>query len=121
MRNYKTLNAWKIAMELVKEIYMLTKSYPREEIYGLTSQTRRAAVSVPSNIAEGMGRNHKADTVRFLHIARGSLYELETLVAIAINTEMIQLTEMKHVLDLVENTTKVLSGLISYTEKSKLK
>ena len=66
-----------------KEIYKLTQLYPKEERYGLTSQTNRAAVSIPANIAEGLGRNHKKDTIQFLHISRGSAYEVETLLSIA--------------------------------------
>ena len=77
MTNYKKLEAWKKSMELVKEIYEITRSFPREELYALTSQIKRAAVSVPCNIAEGSGRNYKKDTIQFLHIARGSLYEVE--------------------------------------------
>ncbi|HET7896157.1 MAG TPA: four helix bundle protein, partial [Flavisolibacter sp.] len=75
MRNYQTLEAWKKSMELVKEIYLVTKQYPKEELFALSSQTKRAAISIPSNIAEGMGRQYKKDTVHFLHIARGSVYE----------------------------------------------
>ena len=63
MRNYKDLDAWKNAMQLVKEVYLLTKKFPKEELYALTSQTKRAAVSVPSNIAEGLGRQYKKDTL----------------------------------------------------------
>ena len=63
MSNYKTLDAWQQSMQLVKEIYLITKTFPKEELYALTSQTRRAAVSVPSNIAEGVGRNYKKDTI----------------------------------------------------------
>ena len=62
MRNYKDLDAWKNAMQLVKEVYLLTKRFPKEELYALTSQTKRAAVSVPSNIAKGLGRQYKKDT-----------------------------------------------------------
>ena len=76
MKNYKQLDAWQVAMSLVKEIYLATKKYPKEELYALTSQTKRAAVSVPANIAEGLGRQYKKDTLQFLHISRGSLYEL---------------------------------------------
>ena len=64
-------------METVKEVYDITKLYPIEEKYGLKSQTNRAAVSIPSNIAEGLGRNYKKDTIQFLHISRGSAYEVE--------------------------------------------
>ncbi len=75
---YTELEAWKESRKLVQEIYKITKNYPKEEVYALTSQIRRSAVSVPSNIAEGCGRRTSADTIQFLHIARGSLYELET-------------------------------------------
>ena len=89
MTSYKTLEAWKKSMDLVKDIYLLVKKYPKEELYGLTSQTKRAAVSVPCNIAEGVGRNHDKDTIQFLHTARGSMYELETLLNIAVMVEII--------------------------------
>src|ERR1700712_2784613 len=90
MTSYKKLEAWKKSMELVKEIYSLTKGFPKEEIYGLTSQLKRAAVSIPTNIAEGSGRNYKKDTVQFLHISRGSIYEVETLLNIAVVIEIIK-------------------------------
>ncbi len=83
MTNYKKLEVWIFSMETVKEIYKLTKSYPTEERYGLITQTNRAAVSIPANIAEGMGRNYKKDTIQFLHISRGSAYEVETLLNVA--------------------------------------
>src|SRR4051812_25471996 len=89
MRNYQKLEAWKISMELVKDIYLLTKYYPKEELYSLTSQTKRAAISIPSNIAEGMGRQYKKDTFEILYIARGSVYELETHLNIAVMTNII--------------------------------
>lgn len=78
MTGYKNLEVWKKSMQLVKEVYTITVVFPKQEAYGLTSQTRRAAVSVPANIAEGCGRLFKKDTRQFLHVARGSLYELET-------------------------------------------
>ena len=65
MRSYKDLDAWKNAMQLVKEVYLLTKKFPKEELYALTSQTKRAAVSVPSNIAEGLGRQYKKSLCSF--------------------------------------------------------
>ena len=97
MSNYKELDAWKVSMELVKEIYLVIKKYPKEELYGLTSQTKRAAVSVPSNIAEGIGRQYKKDTVQFLHISRGSLYELETLLNIAVMVEIVTENEFQKI------------------------
>jgi len=78
MKTHKDLQVWKRSMDLVEKIYVLTKDFPSEEKYGLTSQMRRAAVSIPSNIAEGAARNSTKEYIRFLYIALGSLSELET-------------------------------------------
>ena len=80
MTNYKRLNFWAKAHELAKEIYGATKTFPKSELYGMTSQIRRAAVSVPTNIAEGCGRTSKAELKRFLVIASGSAAEVEYLL-----------------------------------------
>lgn len=77
-KSYRELDAWKEARKMTKEIYIITKKFPDDEKFCLTQQMRRAAVSVPANIAEGVGRNHTKDTIQFLYISRGSLYELET-------------------------------------------
>ncbi len=118
MTDYKKLEVWKQSMDIVEAIYELTKKYPIDERYGLTGQTRRAAVSIPSNIAEGVGRNHRRDTIQFLHIARGSMYELETLMDIAI---MIQIADVKEV-DLLKikltDCIKLINGLINYFENT---
>jgi four helix bundle protein len=82
-RNYRDLLAWKRAMDLVEQVYRLSALFPREEMYGLRVQLRRATVSVPSNIAEGQGRRTKKEFSRFLSIAHGSLREIETQVLIA--------------------------------------
>jgi four helix bundle protein len=121
MTNYKKLEAWKKSMELVKEIYHLTKSFPKEELYALTSQVKRAAVSVPCNIAEGSGRNYKKDTIQFLHIARGSLYEVDTQLDIAVMVDIVPKKALETIIPLVEDCLKILNGLISYYEKSNLK
>lgn len=121
MRNYQTLDAWKKSMDLAKEIYLLTKIYPKEELYALTSQTKRAAVSIPSNIAEGMGRQYKKDTLHFLHIARGSLYELETHLNIAVMIDMVEEKKVTKTRGLIEEVAKFLNGLINYMEKAALK
>lgn len=104
-------------MSLVKEVYTITKLYPKEELFALTSQTKRAAVSIPSNIAEGIGRNYKKDTLQFLHISRGSLYELETLLNIAVMVEIIIEEKVYQVLILIEENIKIINGLISSFEK----
>ncbi|MBC8412215.1 four helix bundle protein [bacterium] len=85
MRIYRDLLVWQKSMELVTGIYKLSKILPKEEIYGLISQMRRSAVSIPANIAEGYGRNSTKDYIRFLLIASGSLYELQTLIEICLN------------------------------------
>ena len=108
-------------MQLVKEVYLLTRSYPKEELFALTSQTKRAAVSIPSNIAEGMGRQHKKDTLHFLHIARGSIYELETHLNIALMIDIIDEDLFKKTTLRIDEVVKMLSGLINYMEKAELK
>jgi four helix bundle protein len=121
MRNYQTLDVWKKSMELVKEIYLLTKKYPKEELFALTSQTKRAATSIPANIAEGMGRQYKKDTIHFLHIARGSVYELETHLNIAMMVNIIEEQNFKSIMNLIDEVIKRLSGLINYMQKAELK
>ena len=83
MRTYEKIRVWQSAMDLVVLIYKATQDFPRSEQFGLVSQMRRASVSVPSNIAEGYGRGAQADRLRIFYIARGSLMELETQIAIA--------------------------------------
>ena len=121
MAAYKNLEAWKHSMQLVKEIYILTKTFPKEEIYALSSQLKRAAVSIPSNIAEGCGRNYKKDTIQFLHIARGSLYETETQVEIAVMNNFIQESDLVSLTTIITTCMKTLNGLINYYEKANLK
>jgi four helix bundle protein len=82
LNSYKDLHVWKKSLELVKEIYSLTEKFPKEEIFGLTSQMRRSAVSVPSNIAEGRSRGTRKDFIQFLRIALGSATELQTQLEI---------------------------------------
>jgi len=116
---YRDLLVWQRAMELVKEIYRVTKSFPKEEVYGLTAQIRRAAIAVPSNIAEGKGRYSTADVNHFLVQARGSLYELETQVLIATDLKYLSEAESKKLLDSSDEVAKLLNGLIrSLREKS---
>ena len=118
MKSYKELEAWIKARFLVKEIYVLTSAFPKEELYGLSSQMRRCAVSVPSNIAEGMGRQFKKETLQFLHIARGSLYELETQLFIANDLNFMKPDRLESLLLQLEESRRLLSGLINYFEKS---
>lgn len=121
MRNYQKLDAWRVSMQLVKGVYMETKNFPKEEIYGMTSQIKRAAVSIPSNIAEGMGRQHKKDTIHFLHVSRGSVYELETHLNIALMVNIMTEESFRKLISLCDDTIRLLNGLINYTEKADLK
>jgi len=122
MTAYKSLEVWKRAMMIVKEVYLLTKSYPKEELFSLTSQTRRAAISIPANIAEGIGRNFKKDTIQFLHVSRGSLYELETHLDIAVMVGLLDVEVYKPIETLIAEEYRLLNGLIkSYENRVELK
>ena len=122
MTAYKNLEAWKKAMKLVSEIYLITKEFPKEELYALTSQIKRAAVSIAANIAEGIGRNYKKDTIQFLHIARGSVYELETLIHVALNVQLISDDTFKMIENMLDEEIRILNGLIkSYKTRTDLK
>jgi four helix bundle protein len=104
-------------MEMVKQIYQLMKSYPKEEMFGLISQTKRAAVSVPTNIAEGAGRKHRSENMQFLHISRGSAYEVETLLCIAVMTNIINQEVYGQINQKLEKIIRLLNGLIHYLEQ----
>lgn len=122
MTTYKNLEAWKLGMRIVQQIYIVTKIYPKEELFALTSQTKRAAVSIPANIAEGIGRNFKRDTIQFLHISRGSIYELETLLNVATLVNILQIETFDTIQIMIEEEKKILNGLInSYETRSDLK
>jgi len=108
-RPHERLQAWKEAMQLVRTIYDLTKTFPREEIYGLTAQMRRAAVSVPSNLAEGAARSSKKEFSQFLSMAKGSLSELET--QLLISADLGYLDRGSGVFDLAVRVAKLLAGL----------
>jgi four helix bundle protein len=113
VQSYRDLVAWNKAMELVTEIYRVTKQFPKEELFGLMSQLRRAAVSIPSNIAEGKGRLSKGEFRQFLGNARGSLAEVETQILIAQNLSYLNVPEANKLLAMVEEVGKVLNGLLS--------
>jgi four helix bundle protein len=112
VKDYRELIAWQKAVDLVEAVYRATRSFPREEIYGLTSQIRRAVVSVPSNVAEGQARNSTADFLHFLSIARGSLKEVETQVIIARRLGYIDEKLERDLTSLTEEVSRLISGLI---------
>ncbi len=99
-------------MILVTEIYKISKEFPKDEIYGLTSQMRRCAISIPSNIAEGYGRNSTNDYLHFLRIARGSLYELQTQMEISINLCYLNRDQFDKLYELSREIERMLSSLI---------
>jgi four helix bundle protein len=113
MKDFRTLNVWNKAHDLTLELYKVTKSFPKEETYGLTSQRRRAASSVGANIAEGCGKNSNADFSRYLQIAFGSACELEYHLLLARDLKMV-LSEQHHGLELrLQEVKRMLASLIS--------
>ncbi len=117
-RTYKDLDIWKKARSLVKEVYLVTRNFPKDEMYGLMSQMRRCAVSIPSNIAEGYGRQFKKETIQFLHIARGSLFELETQFFIASDLGFIETEQLEKLTLQLDDCKKLLNGLIKYFDNT---
>lgn len=113
VRNYSDLIAWQKAMDLVEMVYAATKHFPKEELYGLTNQVRRAAVSVPSNIAEGQGRKSTNEFLRYLSMAHGSLREVETQVIIAARLLYLEERETNDLLALASEVGKLINGLIN--------
>ncbi|MEX0877570.1 MAG: four helix bundle protein [Candidatus Spechtbacterales bacterium] len=110
INSYKDLIVWQKAMDLVEEVYNITSSFPKTEVYGLTSQMRRSAVSIPSNIAEGRNRGSKKDYRRFIFMSRGSGAELQTQIEIAkrLNFKDVNYTKVE---DLLEEVMKMLNKM----------
>jgi len=121
MTNYKTLEIWKKSLLLVKDVYTITRAFPKDELYVLTSQLRRAAISIPANVAEGYGRNHKKDSIQFFHVSRGSLYELETLLNIAFLTGALKESHFNQLSEALDECLKIINGLINYFERTSIK
>jgi four helix bundle protein len=118
---YIELNVWIKNRELSNLVYDVTKNFPREELYGIINQMRRAAISIISNIAEGCGRNHKNDSIHFFYIARGSLYELEAQCYISFDQGFIDVMDLKVLINQISECKKLLNGFINYFEKASLK
>ncbi len=111
---FEKLEAWKISMELVNLIYEVTAKFPDKENYGLISQIRRSAVSIPANIAEGKGRNSDKEFKQFLYISRGSLYETITLLKIAKDQSFLKEKDYECIMIFLRQVQSKLSGLINY-------
>jgi four helix bundle protein len=110
---YRDLIAWQKAKSVALDVYRCTRRFPKDEVYGLSSQMRRAAVSVPSNIAEGKGRYSRKEFLQFLYHARGSLFEFQTQLSIARDLDYIDLASFKSLESQTEELGRILNGLIT--------
>ncbi|HSE48839.1 MAG TPA: four helix bundle protein [Terriglobales bacterium] len=119
--SYRDLKAWQKAIELVVHIYELTGPFPKHELYGLTSQMRRAAVSIASNVAEGKGRSSDRDFVHFLTHSRGSVLELETQLIISARLNLISPKQLQEAEKKAQEVGRILNGLIQSLETGKAK
>ena len=121
IQSYKDLLIWQKGIEITEKVYLLTKSFPSEEIYSLTNQIKRATVSIPSNIAEGFGRNSTKSYVNFLKISRGSLYELETQLIITEKQKFISdLDLLQSINELISEEGKMINSYINKIELSNI-
>jgi four helix bundle protein len=115
VKTHKDLDAWSKAIELVEAVYSLTRAFPKTEMYGLTNQLRRAAVSVPSNIAEGAARRSTKEFIQFLHVALGSVSEVETQVIIAQRLDYVD--DVNSIEEQIEAVRRLILGLIRYLRR----
>ncbi len=113
--SYKDLKVWQKTRTLITAVYRLSQAFPRDEQYGLTSQLKRAAISISCNIAEGFGRYHFKDKKLFYYNARGSLFEVESLLLIATDLELANSTKTAPLLEQIAEISRMLNGLISAT------
>ena len=112
MNSFKELKVWQRSMILATEIYRNTSTFPKEEIYGITSQIRRSSVSIPSNVVEGFGRNSKNEFIRFLRISMGSLFELRTQIELSPNLGFLSEEVFEYLSEITLEIEKMLKGLI---------
>ncbi len=112
IRSYRDLQVWQLGMDLAEACYLLTKRFPKDELFGMTSQIRRAASSVPANIAEGYGRDSKGEYIQFLRVAQGSLKELETHLTLSTRVRLMSESEAKNVLEECDHLGRMLHRLI---------
>lgn len=113
IESYRDLVVWQKAMFLVREVYAVTRSFPKEEQFGLTNQLRRAVVSIPSNIAEGNGRGTTPDYIRFLQIARGSLFETQTQIELSVDLGFLNESSVAPLRSLTNEIERMLNSIIS--------
>ena len=120
IKSYMDLEVWQKSMDMVEEIYRLSKLLPKDEIFGLRAQMRRSAVSVAANIAEGHGRLHRADYLRHLSFAKGSLAETETHLQIAVRLSYLQRSDAKKAWAILQSVGRLLGSLIHALERSQV-
>jgi four helix bundle protein len=114
---YTKLEVWIESRKLANLVYTVTKNFPKEELFSLINQIRRCAVSVPSNIAEGCGRQTSKETIHFLHIYRGSLYELETQIYLSLDQNYLSTIDFEDVLQQIQIYKRLINGFINYYKK----
>ncbi|HEU4496901.1 MAG TPA: four helix bundle protein [Flavobacterium sp.] len=114
---YTKLDVWTEARKLANSVYDVSRQFPKNEIFGLTSQMRRCSISIPSNVAEGCGRQTSKETIRFLYISRGSLYELETQCYLALDQNYVNETQFNSLFELIQSCKRLLNGFINYYKK----
>lgn len=120
IKSYKDLLIWQKGIDIVTDLYQLVENFPKEELYALSSQLKRAAVSIPSNIAEGYGRNSTQSYIHFVSISRGSLFELETQLLVAQKLKFIKNeTLFSNIMNQITEETKMINSFINKLESSK--
>ena len=119
IRSYRDLKVWQQAMDLAQVCYLKTREFPKEELYGLTSQIRRAAVSIPANIAEGNGRENRGEYIQFLRVAQGSLKELETHLLLSRRIGLTSMENLNVLLKQCDPVGKMLRALIRSLQRGK--
>ena len=119
IQSYRDLKVWQMAMDLAEQCYKLTRQFPRDELYGMTSQVRRSAASVAANVAEGHGRNSRGEYIQFLRVAQGSLKELETHLILAARVGLVSDSLIAQALGQSESLGKMLRALIRSLERGK--
>lgn len=111
LKHYRELEVWQLAMDVAQECYRVTKAFPREELFGMISQIRRAAAAIPANIAEGQSRDHTKEFLHHLSIARGSLMELETHLILSQRVNLLSQADIENLLQMTDRISRMMSGL----------
>jgi len=119
IRSHRDLKVWKAGIELSVEVYRLTEGYPKSEVFGLVSQMRRAASSVPANIAEGFARQHRNELMQFLHIAKGSLCELDTFLFLSERLDYASQDAVNKLRSAIDEVGKMLHGLMGSVNEAR--